>query len=87
MTDSLAFTARAAAQYTGEVYTNTSNDLMRDAQTLLNLSLGLRALEGGWSVTGGARTAATSATSCSTSIRRCRARTRTGMCRRRWRMG
>lgn len=51
MTDSPAFTARAAAQYTGEVYTNTSNDLMRDAQTLLNLSLGLRALEGGWSVT------------------------------------
>lgn len=45
VTDALAFTARAAAQYTGEIYTNTSNDLMRDAQTLLNPSLGLRALE------------------------------------------
>jgi iron complex outermembrane receptor protein len=47
----LALIGRVAAQYTGEVYTNTSNDLMRDAQTEVNLSLGLRSLNSGWSLT------------------------------------
>ena len=51
LTGSLALTGRVAAQYTGEVYTNTSNDLMRDAQTEVNLSLGLRSANGTWSVT------------------------------------
>ncbi|MBB6095405.1 outer membrane receptor protein involved in Fe transport [Povalibacter uvarum] len=51
LTNSLALIGRAAAQYTGEVYTNTSNDLQRDAQTEYNLSLGLRSLNGNWSVT------------------------------------
>ena len=32
------------------MYTNTSNDLMRDAQTELNLSLGLKSVNGTWSV-------------------------------------
>jgi outer membrane receptor protein involved in Fe transport len=51
LTNSLALIGRAAAQYTGEVYTNTSNDLQRDAQTEYNLSLGLRSMNGNWSVT------------------------------------
>ncbi len=46
-----ALIGRVAAAYTGEQYTNTSNDLKRDAQTELDLSLGVRSAAGTWSVT------------------------------------
>ena len=51
LTGNLALTGRVAATHTGEQYTTTSNDLMRDAQTELNLSLGLKAQDNSWSVT------------------------------------
>lgn len=51
LSDTLALIGRAAALYTGEQYTNTSNELTRDAQTEVNLSLGLKSLTGNWSVT------------------------------------
>jgi iron complex outermembrane receptor protein len=51
LSNSLSLTGRVAATYSGEQYTNTSNDLKRDAQTELNLSLGLKAPDNSWSVT------------------------------------
>lgn len=51
LSNSLSLIGRVAATYTGEQFTNTSNDLMRDAQTELNLSLGLKASDNSWSVT------------------------------------
>ncbi|HWK48617.1 MAG TPA: TonB-dependent receptor, partial [Steroidobacter sp.] len=51
LSNSLSLIGRVAATHTGEQYTNTSNDLMRDAQTELNLSLGLKAPDNSWSVT------------------------------------
>ncbi|HEY0686715.1 MAG TPA: TonB-dependent receptor [Steroidobacter sp.] len=51
LTGSLALTGRVAATHTGEQFTTTSNDLRRDAQTELNLSLGLKAQDNSWSVT------------------------------------
>jgi outer membrane receptor protein involved in Fe transport len=51
LSNSLSLTARLAATHTGEQYTNTSNDLMRDAQTEVNLSLGFKAPDNSWSVT------------------------------------
>ena len=51
LSNSLSLVGRVAATYTGEQFTNTSNDLMRDAQTELNLSLGLKASDNSWSVT------------------------------------
>ncbi|GFE81848.1 TonB-dependent receptor [Steroidobacter agaridevorans] len=51
LSNSLSLTGRVAATYTGEQFTNTSNDLTRDAQTELNLSLGLKASDNSWSVT------------------------------------
>jgi iron complex outermembrane receptor protein len=51
LSDRLALIGRVAATHTGEQYTNTSNDLLRDAQTELNLSLGLKAPDNSWSFT------------------------------------
>lgn len=51
LSNSLSLTGRLAATHTGEQYTNTSNDLMRDAQTEVNLSLGFKASDNSWSVT------------------------------------
>jgi len=51
LSNSLALTGRVGAQYTGEQYTTTSNDLIRDAQTEVNLSVGLKSRTSGWSVT------------------------------------
>jgi outer membrane receptor protein involved in Fe transport len=51
LTDGLSLVGRVAATHTGEQYTNTSNDLERDAQTELNLSVGLKAPDNSWSVT------------------------------------
>jgi len=51
LSNDLSLIGRVAATYTGEQFTNTSNDLDRDAQTELNLSLGLKASDNSWSVT------------------------------------
>jgi outer membrane receptor protein involved in Fe transport len=51
LSNSLSLIGRVAATYTGEQFTNTSNDLVRDAQTELNLSVGLKASDNSWSVT------------------------------------
>jgi iron complex outermembrane recepter protein len=48
--NSLALIGRVAGTYTGEQYTNTSNDLKRDAQTEAHVSLGLKAVDDSWSV-------------------------------------
>jgi iron complex outermembrane receptor protein len=47
----LALIGRLAAAYTGEQYTNTSNDLRRDAQTEVHASVGLKASDNAWSFT------------------------------------
>lgn len=46
----LSLIGRLAAAYSGEQYTNTSNDLKRDAQTEMNASVGVRAADNAWSV-------------------------------------
>ncbi|MFC4315009.1 TonB-dependent receptor [Steroidobacter flavus] len=51
LSNSLSLTGRIAGTYSGDQYTNTSNDLQRDAQTEVNLSVGLKASDNSWSVT------------------------------------
>ncbi|WP_206606039.1 TonB-dependent receptor [Steroidobacter cummioxidans] len=51
LSNSLSLIGRVAATHTGEQYTNTSNDLMRDAQTELNFNIGLKSPDNAWSVT------------------------------------
>ena len=45
-----ALVGRVAARHTGEQYTNPSNDLKRDAETELDVSLGLESMRG-WGIT------------------------------------
>jgi iron complex outermembrane receptor protein len=51
LSNSLSLTGRVAGTYSGDQYTNTSNDLQRDAQTEVHLSVGLKASDNSWSVT------------------------------------
>ena len=48
--DGYAIVGRAAAQYTGKQYTNTSNDIERDAKTEYNFSVGLKSLQQHWTL-------------------------------------
>ncbi|HEY5756927.1 MAG TPA: TonB-dependent receptor [Steroidobacter sp.] len=51
LSNSLSLTGRVAGTYSGDQFTNTSNDLQRDAQTEVHLSVGLKASDNSWSVT------------------------------------
>jgi iron complex outermembrane receptor protein len=51
LSNSLSLIGRVAGTYTGDQFTNTSNDLTRDAQTEVHLSVGLKASDNSWSVT------------------------------------
>ncbi|RNL67082.1 TonB-dependent receptor [Zhongshania marina] len=51
ISNDLSFKGRVAAIYSGEQYTNASNNLERDAETELNLSAGIHSESKGWSVT------------------------------------
>lgn len=44
----LAITGRAAVQYVGSHYTNTANNLRQDSYTLLDFSIGLKAVDDRW---------------------------------------
>jgi iron complex outermembrane recepter protein len=49
LTDSLNLNGRVALMYSGEQYTNASNNLERDAETELNLSVGIGSVSETWS--------------------------------------
>lgn len=50
LTDSLDLFGRLGLNYSTELYTNTSNDYMRDAESQLAATLGVRPAGGGWSL-------------------------------------
>jgi iron complex outermembrane receptor protein len=50
LNQSIAVTARAAVQYTGRVYTDTSSIYQIDSVTLLNAGLGIESVNRNWSV-------------------------------------
>ena len=50
MNERIAVTARAALQYTGRVYTNTSNNYQTGSVTVLKAGLGIESLNRNWSV-------------------------------------
>jgi iron complex outermembrane receptor protein len=50
LNQSVAVTARAALQYTGRVYTDTSSNYQIDSVTLLNAGLGIESVNRNWSV-------------------------------------
>ena len=50
VSDRLAITARANVQYVGATFTSTANNARQDDYALINLRLGLKALDNGWQV-------------------------------------